>query len=525
MSILSANGLTHSFGRFPALQDVSLSIRAHEVVGIVGENGAGKSTLLNVLSGTLQPTVGTIAIDDTPVRLNNYHEANQRGVWRIFQDPALIGSLPVYESLFLGHEVRFTQLGILRKRTMVRLAQDLVANLGLEVNVRDLTLGYDFATRQALEVGRAILLPKMLDLPSSFILFDEPTTGLSRAEVLRLLERMDRLRKSGAGVAFVSHRLEEVLDVCDRLIVLRDGVIVGEGPASDFDESSLHKIMVGRSVHASEVPTTKAETVGKPVLIVEGVSTSSTATGSGGPRRTALAGISFTQNKAQIVGIGGLLGSGKGQLVRLLAGEGRAASGTILLNGKPLRGSIAERKRAGVAFVPSDRPNEAVIVTQHVAFNLSLPSGHSGPRGFSTRIGFWRFGYERAIARTLIASLRIKAAPDNQLGSLSGGNQQKVSLARWIHREPILFLIENPTAGVDVGAKKEIYALLRTLSDKGATILYVTDDLPELIHLSDRILIMRNGRIVSDIDNLRQAVTEHGLVADMIGSATTFATA
>ncbi|KAA3522369.1 sugar ABC transporter ATP-binding protein [Agrobacterium vitis] len=516
MSILSVESLTHSFGPSPALRDINLAIRSGEVVGIVGENGAGKSTLLNVLSGTLKPSKGTVAIGGTPVALENYFEANQRGIWRIFQDPALIGALPVYESLFLGHEKRFTRFGVLNKAKMVGIARDLVRSMGIAVDVKDLMLNYDFATRQSLEVCRAILLPKVLGLPSGFVLFDEPTTGLSRAEVVRLLGSMGRLRRQGAGVAFVSHRLQEVFDVCDRLIVLKDGAIVGEGPISQFDEAGLHRLMVGRAFE-SATPGKRSTLNEEPFLIVKGLSRSSRP--SAGQRLTHLTDISFNVGKGEIVGIGGLLGSGKGQLLRVLAGVTSHRDGTVELGGMPLAGSIAQRKQKGIAFIPGDRSNEAVIVTADVASNISLPSGHAGARGFSNAFGIWRSAREQNVARQMIASLRIKAVSGQPLRTLSGGNQQKVSLARWIHREPVLLLIENPTAGVDVGAKSEIYALLRDLTADGTSILYVTDDLPELISLSDRIMIMRDGRIVSDIDTRQTLTTEHALVADMIGPA------
>jgi ABC-type sugar transport system ATPase subunit len=519
LSVLSVRVLTHAFGRFFALKNVDLSIASGEVVGILGENGAGKSTLLNVLSGALQPTAGTLAIDEEPLKLKNYHEANLRGIWRIFQDPALIGNLPVFENLLLGHEQHFIRAGILDKRAMIRMSRELVADMGLNVDVHDLTLRYDFATRQALEVGRATLLPKVLGLPAGFVLFDEPTTGLTRSEVMRLLERMRQLRSAGAGVAFVSHRLQEVLDVCNRLVVLKDGVVVASGPVSEFDENKLHRLMVGRD--GISAVSGRASLIAGRVqrLSVEGLGKFNANSGRSRSRRAEIAGVSFTVDEGTIVGIGGLLGSGKGELLRILAGVAEADAGSVRLAHKELTGGVASRKRVGVAYVPSDRLGEAVIGTLSVAFNISLPSGDSGPSGFSTRLGLWRTALEGEVTRSMIAKLGVKAAPAQRLSALSGGNQQKVALARWMHRNPLLLLVENPTAGVDVGAKADIYRLLRELAAQGASVLYVTDDLPELIGLSDRILIMRDGRLVANIDNRASPAIEHELVATMIGSA------
>ncbi len=518
-SSFSVAHLSRAFGPTTVLDDITLSLSAGEIVGILGENGAGKSTLLNILSGTLQPSSGAMSIDGEPRRFRDHNEANRRGVWRIFQEPAQIGPLPVYENLFLGHERHFARAGVLDTGAMIRAARVLVEEQGLAVDVRDPVLRYDFATRQALEVGRAILLPRILGLPASFILFDEPTTGLTRAEVDRLLDRMRVLRGAGAGLAFVSHRLPEVFAVCDRVLVLRDGRLVGGGPTADFDEDRLHRLMVGRALAApagKRSPRTLSTTAG-PILSVRNLGLSSSRTEVG--RRRLVDELCFSVAPGEIVGIGGLLGSGKTETLRLLAGIGPSGTGEMTLDGQPLLGSIARRKRRGLSFVPSDRTGEAIIPASSVARNISLPSGEAGARGFSTRLGVWRTAYERRISRSLIKAFNIKATPDQPVGTLSGGNQQKVSLARWIHREPLLLLIENPTAGVDVGAKNEIHCLLRALADRRTAILFVSDDLPELIGLADRILLLRDGRLVADIDNAAHPATEHALVATMIGPA------
>lgn len=514
MARLELHQVSHAYGRNTVLKDIDLSIHSGEIVGVLGENGAGKSTLLNILSGTLLPSQGRLRLDQQTLQLRNYHQANLKGIWRIFQDPALIGNLPVFESLFLGHEAHFSRFGLLNKRAMRAAAQRIVKKMALEVNVAAPMLSYDFATRQALEVARAILLPEVLGLPSGFILFDEPTTGLSRAEVARLLEAMRTLRQQGAGVAFVSHRLQEVFEVCDRVIILKDGEIVSAGPVAEYDEDRIHQLMVGRDiVHQAERQQSHGDSV---TLEVEAISTASRLRGN--VRRGGLHDVSFTLHGGEIVGIGGLLGSGKGQLLRILAGVEPADSGEVRFENAPLHGDIALRKQRGVAFIPGDRPHEALILSQSVASNISLPSGNPDASSFSGWGGRWRSGYEQQVTQQMIAALKIKTLSTQQVGTLSGGNQQKVSLARWIHRQPRLLLIENPTAGVDVGAKADIHQLLRKLAAAGSTLLYVSDDLPELLALSHRILIMRDGRLVSDLPADSANATEAQLVAQMTGA-------
>jgi ABC-type sugar transport system ATPase subunit len=517
MRRLGVQQLSHSFGRFHALRDITLSLNAGEVLGIVGENGAGKSTLLNLWSGALQPTHGHITLDGKSLVFRSYHDANLSGVWRIFQDPAQISALPVYENLFLGHENRFTRLGLLRTKAMINAAQQLVATMGLDVDVRTPTQTYDFATRQVLEVGRAILLPEILNLPAGFVLFDEPTTGLTSNETDRLLQQMSKLRASGAGVAFVSHRLQEVFQICDRVAVLRDGALIACGPASDFDEDRLQRLMVGRNI--AKLPhANQSRSGGTPRLSLRDLSSASVTLGSHGQRRADITSVSCDIQAGEIVGIGGLLGSGKGRVLRMIAGLADIDHGQILLDGRPLVGSVRRRIDNGIAFISSDRPGEALTPSQSITFNITLPSGGAGQGGFSTRLGVWRTAYERDVVRSLIAAFGVKGMPSQKVQSLSGGNQQKVALARWMHRGPSLLLIENPTAGVDVGAKSEIHRLLRELASSHTAIVFVSDDLPELIEMSDRILIMRDGELVLDVDNHMTPQSEHALVSLMIGA-------
>jgi ABC-type sugar transport system ATPase subunit len=520
MSELRVDGVSRSFGNLRALDDVSFSLRGGEVLGIVGENGAGKSTLLNILSGTLDADQGEIKLDGEKLAPRSYSEANLNGIWRIFQEPALIPGIAVYENLLLGHERLFTRAGVLDRGRMLREARRLVAEMELDVDVREPLFHYDTATQQALEVARSSLLPELLGLPSGFVLFDEPTTGLTRSEVDRLLARMRKLREEGTGVAFISHRLEEIFEVCDRIVVLKDGRLVGEVKPADVDENDLHRMMVGRETGKDYYVQERAfdrESAAAAVLEVEQLSLEQPRDRNSHVRRFAFQDIDLTVRAGEVVGIAGVLGSGKAKFIRAVSGALKPTGGEVRLAGRRLGGGVASRKRRGLAFVSGDRKGESLIDAFTVAGNISLASGEAGPGGFSNHLGIWKRGAERKEAKQAIDSYKIKAAPGSTTGSLSGGNQQKVAIARWVRRDPQLIVIENPTAGVDVGARAEIYRLLRELTAKGAAVLYVSDDLPELIGFSDRVLVMRDGRITHEFDAAPgQKPSEHDLVAAMV---------
>jgi len=522
MSELRVEGVGRSFGALRALDDVSFSLHGGEVLGIVGENGAGKSTLLNLLSGTLPPDQGEIRLDGEQLTTRSYSEANLRGIWRIFQEPALIPGLAVYENLLLGHERQFTRAGVLDRKRMIREAQRLVAEMELDVDVREPLFHYDTATQQALEVARSSLLPEVLGLPSGFVLFDEPTTGLTRSEVDRLLARMGKLKRQGVGVAFISHRLEEIFEVCDRIVVLKDGKLVGEVKPAEVTEADLHRMMVGRETgedYYVQQRAFDARTAAPTVLEVEKLTLEQPRDRNSHVRRFAFQDVDLAVRAGEVVGIAGVLGSGKAKLIRSVCGVLKPTAGEAHLHGSPLHGGVASRKRRGVAFVSGDRIGESLIGAFTVAGNISLASGEAGAGGFSNRLGIWRRRAERKEAREAIAAYKIKAEASSTTGSLSGGNQQKVAIARWVRRDPQLIVIENPTAGVDVGAKAEIYRLLRELTAKGAAVLYVSDDLPELIGFSDRVLVMRDGRITHEFDAAPgHKPSEHDLVAAMVAT-------
>lgn len=519
MTRLSLRGISKDYAPVRVLKDVKMHIDVGEIVGIVGENGAGKSTLLNILSGTTQPTSGEIRLDDRVIRPQSYLEANKLGIWRVFQDSALIPGIPVYENLFLGHEKQVSGMGgLVAKRRLIDLAQQCINRMNIDLDVREPAYRFDLATRQALEIARTSVLPDLLGNQQAFVLFDEPTTGLTAVEVDNLVTIVRDLRERGRGVGFISHRLEEMRRLCDRVYVIKDGAVVYDGTPGDVTDDELHRLMVGRkSMRDLFYEDDRADVVEQPpslvVRDVRDAAGSRTSRGSGRLRE-----VSFSVHPGEIVGIGGQLGSGKATLVQALSGV-LTSTGEVQVDDVALSGDMTRRKRAGLAVVPGDRKGESIVATLSVSENMGLANGDHGPYGFTTRLGVWRKSLELRGAVAAIEKFEIKASPGTALGKLSGGNQQKVALAKWVHRNPRVLVIENPTAGVDIGAKAHIYRELRRLASEGCAIVVVSDELLELIGLSDRILVMRDGRIVKCVDVRRDGKPEeHDLIAAMTGA-------
>ncbi|MCX5579709.1 sugar ABC transporter ATP-binding protein [Kaistia terrae] len=506
-------GLTHDFGPTRVLDSISFAVPRGTIAGIVGENGAGKSTLFNILSGLLQPARGSLRLREKDYAPRSYRHALEQGVSRVFQEQALIPALPVYENLLLGHERAFERGGFRRHGAMIATARRIVDAAELDVDVTGETGSYDFSVRQSLEIARACLFPSLvLGISDPVVLLDEPTAALAREEEAAFFRLVRRLRHH-ATILFVSHRLTEVLAISDSIHVLKDGRLVASRLPAEVDEDQLHRLMVGRargvdyySQQQGPIPVDASGVSSRPVLAAEGLSLAG-----------AFEDISFSVQPGEIVGIGGLLNSGKTRLGRAVAGLVTPASGTIRIDGDPVASIRPESMVAlGVGYVPAERLTEGVIPALSIAWNVGLASGDR----LTTRAGFWRKQAESSLATRAIQDLRIRAdGPARAVETLSGGNQQKVVIARWAARQPKLLVLDNPTRGVDAGAREEIYAILRRLAAAGVAILVITDDLAELIGLSDRIFILRDRRQVAALDAAAETKpTEEALVALMLGS-------
>ena len=491
--ILKLSEITKSFAGVRALKGVSFDLNAGEVHAIVGENGAGKSTLIKVITGAHSPDEGTIEVRDQHVEANNPSLAKSLGIAAIYQQPALFPDLTVTENIAIALEkpgawrvVRWSQ----RRQKARELLDRIGAQIDPETEVRRLTM----PEQQLVEIARAI------GANARILIMDEPTASLTDQEVSRLFRIIRDLRSQGVGIIYISHRLEELPDVADRVTALRDGSHVGTKMMAEVSRSDLIKMMVGRELSA--VFPKMAVEPGPVAFEAKGLTC----------RASGVHDVSLQIKSGEMLGLAGLIGSGRTELARVLFGLTPADSGTILLGGRTVTIRSPEQAIAlGVAYVPEDRRRHGVILEMSVASNITLAT----LRAISKR-GMLDFSREQVMASDMIARLGIKtSSPEATVGELSGGNQQKVALARWITAGPSVLILDEPTQGVDVGAKAEIHRLMGELAAKGLAILLISSELPEILGMSDRIAVMHGGTIVATID--REGATQELLLELALG--------
>lgn len=487
-STLQVLAATKHFGPVKAVTEVSLSANVGEVVGLIGENGAGKSTLLSIISGTLPPDSGTILLNGVEIAPKNYHEATKLGIFRIYQHQALISTIPVYENVFLGQEKKFGFLGAVNRRSMARRTAKVFDDLGVVGIEPDAPIGqYTFAQRQVIEIVRSIAQADLLEIDHPVILLDEPTSALSREQVDFFFEFVRRI-KPRASQIFVSHRLQELLELSDRVFVLKDGRNVAEvADLAVTSEQQLHSMMVGRVsekvfYHENE----QHGATGDVVLAVKGLT-----------QEGVFSDVNFELHAGEVLGIGGVVGSGKSEVGHVIAHAGQNATGTVELFGRPMRRSGArEAVRKRIGYVPPERHEEGIVGLLSVARNIALPK-----TGSVAKSPWVNNRTEKRTAAAAVQQLSIRThSVDTPVDRLSGGNQQKVVLGRWTSLASRVLVLDNPTNGIDVGAKAEIYRLIRILTADGVAVLLLGDDLPELVGLCDRIVVMKDGKINAIVD-------------------------
>ncbi len=482
--LLSMRGIAKSFPGVRALRDVDLDLHGGEVLALVGENGAGKSTLIKVLAGAHLPDAGSIHLHGHAVRLTSPLEARKAGIAVIYQEFNLAPSLTAIENIFLGREPACA--GFVRRSEERRRAAELFTQLGvavgLDVPCRELTV----AQQQLVEIARA------LALEAHIVVMDEPTATLTPQEVERLFGIIRDLRTRGIGILYVSHRLEEVFAIADRVLVLRDGEAVACRSIGATTREELIRLMVGRRLE-EEFPKRQVP-IGPPRLVVRGLRCG-----------RKVRGVSFTIRRGEVVGLTGLVGAGRTETARLIFGADRKEAGTIELDGRSLAiCSPRDAIRAGIALLSEDRKGQGLVLTQSVRDNFALPN----LQHFSF-LGFVRRGAERQALARHIQELHIRlASPEQPVRHLSGGNQQKVVLAKWLERHCEVLLFDEPTRGIDVGAKVEIYRLINDLAAAGKAILLISSELPEVLGMSDRILVMHEGRLTGEITDVSRATQE-----------------
>ncbi|WP_159712776.1 sugar ABC transporter ATP-binding protein [Geminicoccus flavidas] len=473
---LAMHGLIKDFGGVRALDGAEFEARPGEIHGLVGQNGAGKSTLIKVLAGIYRPDEGRIAIDGQPVSDLTPHKVDRLGIQFIHQDRLLVPSFTVGEAVFLGRER--TAAGLLARRRMEREARALIEEqFGVELPKGALISELTTAQQQLVQIVRALAQkPRIL-------VFDEPTAALVKREVDRLFTNIERLRGQGITIVYISHYLQEIERLCDRVTVLRNGRHVGTVSPAATPAREIARMMVARDL--GELFPKRQVAPGAPALAVRSLA-----------RRPHLQEVSFTLRRGEILGVTGLLGSGVKELVRLLFGLDRPDAGQIEISGQvSALGSPAAAVARGMALVPEDRRGQGVALDASVRDNTTLASLRRFVRG-----GLVRRSDEDQETRRLIEELRIRTpGPDTAVRDLSGGNQQKVVIAKWLARRSEVYLLDEPTVGVDIAAKVEIYRLVGELVERGAAVLLVSSDLDELAGIADRILVLYRGRIVREL--------------------------
>jgi len=493
VALLEVRGLCKRFPGVRALHNVNLTLGRGEVLAVIGENGAGKSTLMKILAGVQEPDSGEILVDGAPVRIDSVRAAEQAGIALIHQELNLADNLDVASNVFLGREPR--RFGFVDRHRLYERANPFLAQVGLDCSPRTLVSTLSLGRQQLVEIARA------LSTNARVLIMDEPTSSLSQHETGRLYRVVKDLRSRGVSVVYISHRLGEVKELADRVVVLRDGENAGELRREEIHHEAMVKLMVGRALgrHARSSFAT-----GDALLAVRGLRTPAY------PRSP----LDFSMRAGEIVGVAGLVGAGRTELLRVLFGIDRAVGGEVRLRGKLLDlRSPQDAIRAGMALVPEDRKQQGVILEMAVSENIALPSLHR-----DASAGFRNRRRENEIAVEMSRRLNVKTPNLRQFVQfLSGGNQQKVALAKWLALDPRVLLLDEPTRGIDVGAKQEIYRLMEELAGRGVAILFVSSEMEEVLRMSDRALVMHEGRITGELQ--RAELSEEAVMRLATGHA------
>ena len=483
--LLRMTGIAKGFPGVQALRGVDFTVGRGEVHALLGENGAGKSTLLKILAGAEAPDAGSIFFDGVEIHLASPHSAQVLGIVTIYQEFNLIPTLSVAENVFVG------RLPVRRARVdwaeLYRRTRTLTEEVGLAVDPRRLVSDLSVAEQQMVEIARA------LSMAAKLVVMDEPTSALSDKEVQRLFAIVRGLKAKGISVVFVTHRLEEVLRICDRATVLRDGALAGAAALADLDVERIIRLMVGREVDRLFAHR-EGSGDGPVALAVEGMTRGRDARD---PHAVMLHDISLEVRKGEILGLAGLVGAGRTELARAIFGADPIRTGRVLIDGAEVKiRSPIDAIRAGIGLVPEDRKQQALFLSLAIRNNLSV----AGMDRIVGALGLLRRRDEDALVESFKQKLGIRmASPDQAVGNLSGGNQQKVVLARWLALQPKVLIVDEPTRGIDVAAKAEVHALLYELASAGIAILAISSELPEILTISDRILTMRAGRLTGEV--------------------------
>lgn len=474
---IEMKGIDKSFGTNQVLKNAGFVLKDGEVHALMGENGAGKSTLMKILTGVYTRDAGTVLVDGKEVMYKNPQEAEKAGIVFIYQELNVLFDLTVEENLFMGKEIT-RGFGVCDKKAMRKKAQDIMDRMGVHIPVTAQMSDLSVGQQQMVEICKALMVD------AKVLIMDEPTAALTQSETEILFEVIKSLRKKGVSIVYISHRMEEIFELCDRITVLRDGTYIDTRYIKDIDMDDIVQMMIGRTI-GERFPKREAE-IGKEVLRVEGLT-------SGKLFRD----VNFTVKAGEVLGVSGLMGAGRTEIMQAIFGNIPIESGRIFIEGKEVKiRNPRQAIAAGIGFITEDRKTEGLLLEKSIAENIEIANLKKvSKKSVLSRVK------QKEIVKRGIDEFRIKCfGPDHECSNLSGGNQQKVVLAKWIYTDPKILILDEPTRGVDIGAKKEIYNVINDMAAKGVAVIMVSSELPEVLGMSDRIMVVHEGRVTGIVD-------------------------
>ncbi|MDV6378760.1 sugar ABC transporter ATP-binding protein [Sporosarcina sp. GW1-11] len=475
--MIAMSGISKSFNGNKVLEDVNFEVAKGEIHALMGENGAGKSTLMKILTGIYTRDAGEVWVKGEKVEFKNAKEAEAAGIAVIHQELNILPDLTIAENFYLGSEMTFGKSGILKTKEMNRKAEEVLAKLGLQIDARTVARELSVGKQQIIEIAKAV------SSNAELIIMDEPTAALTDREIETLFETVRSLQAQGVSFVYISHRMEEIFSMCDRITILRDGQYVGVKRIKETTFEEIVQMMVGRELGERFPKRTHA--IGDVKLKVEGLG-----------RDEFFENVSFEVRKGEILGVAGLMGAGRTEVIQSIFGFKKPTAGEIFIDGeKVVIANPLQAKKLGIGYVTEDRKSEGLILDFSVQDNMSLTNFDR-----ISKAGIIQRMKETSLYDTMSKRLSVRTSgPEQSVKSLSGGNQQKVVIAKWLGIEPDILFLDEPTRGVDVGAKKEIYSIINELAERGVAIVMISSELPEIIGMADRVLVMHEGHLMADL--------------------------
>ncbi|MBR6624171.1 MAG: sugar ABC transporter ATP-binding protein [Ruminococcus sp.] len=475
---IEMKGINKSFGSNQVLKDAGFVLENGEVHALMGENGAGKSTLMKILTGVYTRDAGTVIVDGKEVVYKSPQEAEKAGIVFIYQELNVLFDLTVEENLFMGKEIT-KKFGICDKKAMRKKAQEAMDKMGVKIPINAVMSDLSVGQQQMVEICKALMVD------AKVLIMDEPTAALTQSETEGLFKLIKSLRKKGVSIVYISHRMEEIFELCDRITILRDGTYVGTEKIKDINMDDIVRMMIGREI-GERYPKRDGIEIGKEIIRVEGLTKGKT-----------FKDVNFSVKAGEVLGVSGLMGAGRTEIMKAIFGNLSYDSGKVFIEGKEMKiRSVRDAIEAGIGFITEDRKTEGLLLEKSIAENIELANlGKVSNKSVLSK----KKGAE--LVKKGIDEFHIKCfGPQHECANLSGGNQQKVVFAKWVYTDPKVLIMDEPTRGVDIGAKKEIYSVINDLAAKGVAIIMVSSELPEVLGMSDRIMVVHEGKVTGIID-------------------------